>query len=364
MKTIGNVAAALFLCLFAIEAGAATRPASLWRVAEPSPVSSQQYPYFATTTAASSVPYIAYAKVPLDGERIQWRQASTVNDPSGLPELSGPAMVYLNAANGTPGNLQVFVTGANDRILEKHQTRQVWRTWGRVAPTLPSSAMATIASAPAAVAPRSMMDGSYKKPVVAITDNRGRVWAIVSSLSATDDSNQWGPWRPLETGDGHVALTFTSAPSLWADSFGSVHVVCVAGDRAFETRFDPATGRSDLWVELPGNGRFASGVAASFRTDFETAHIVDYAGLGTDKRPYVASLSLIDGIYSGWIRQPLLPNGVTRDSAPAVGTDYDFERGFRPFVTVRTFESGRSEWYWRSIADLSDHISAWRKMVR
>jgi hypothetical protein len=339
----------------------------LWRVAEPSPVSSENYPYFAVTTGFQGVPYIAYAKVPLDGGKVQWLQASTTSDPPGtLASISGPAMVYLTHADGSPGDLQVFATGATGVVLEKHQTNGVWRTWGHFSPSLPlvGSTQPKIASAPAAVAPRHPAEFVYKDAVVAITDNRGAIWANATSLNA-DGSVHWGAWTelPLLSTSSTSPLRFTTAPSLWADSFGTVRAVAVAGSRAFESRLDPTSHTWQVWQELPGGGVFGSGVVASYWTDFQSPSAVDYAGAGTNMAPFVNNVDLNGGTQTGWIGHPLLAvSTAVANSAAAVGNDLDFDNGFRRFMVVRSIENGQTEYYWRLVTDA---ISLpWRKMVR
>jgi hypothetical protein len=333
---------------------------NMWRAAQPSAVSSENYAAFAVTTAEAGIPEIAYATVPLDGSKIQWKLASTTSDPPGnLTVLSGPAMVYLSHADGTPGDLQIFVTGANNNILEKHQTKGIWRTWGHVAPLLPpvGGKQPRIGSAPAAVAPRNAALAVYKDPVVAITDDLGNVWAIPTSLDG--DNVKWGSWSQLPSKTaGGATLKFTSAPSLWADSFGRVRAVAVADDtRAYESARD--NGAWQPWNELPGNGFFRSAVSASFFTDFESQHAVDYAGLGGDLAPWHATRDLLGGGFDGWHRDMKLD---IADSSVGVGNDYDFDRGFRRFLLIRGVDGGQSQWYWRLLTD--DDSIGWRTMRR
>src|SRR5207244_4100432 len=123
-------------------------------------------------------------------------------------------------------NFQVFATGTNGLVQEKHQTNQLWRTWGQHAPALPlvGTTRPTIVSAPAAVAPRNAALAAYKDPIVVVVDNRGIMWSIKATLN-TDDSIHWDTWKQLQTGTGTRNVTFTSAPSLWADSLGVVRAV-------------------------------------------------------------------------------------------------------------------------------------------
>jgi hypothetical protein len=334
---------------------------AMWRAAQPSAVSSESYPAFAVTTAENGIPEIAYATVPLDGSKIQWKLASTVSDPPGnLTVLSGPAMVYLSRADGAPGDLQIFVTGANNNILEKHQTKGVWRTWGHVAPLLPpvGGKQPRIGSAPAAVAPRNAAQAVYRDPVVAITDDLGNVWAIPTSLNS-DGSVRWGSWSQLPSKTaGGATLKITSAPSLWADSFGRVRAVAVADDtRAYESAQD--NGAWQPWNELPNGGLFLSSVSASFFTDFQGTHAVDYVGLGGDSAPWHATRDLLGGSFDGWHRDMKLD---IADSSVGVGNDYDFDRGFRRFLLIRGIDGGQSQWYWRLLTD--DASVGWRTMRR
>jgi hypothetical protein len=68
-------------------------------------------------------------------------------------------------------------------------------------------------------------------------------------------------------------------------------------------------------------------VCASFRTDFEFTHAVDYAGLGQDVlTPFSDSFYLTDGFRTGWQSMPSLqsslPAGAVPDCSPMVGSDY------------------------------------------
>jgi len=191
-----------------------------------------------------------------------------------------------------------------------------------------------------------------------------------------------GVGNDLPAGDG---MTYTTVSAAWVQGTidwlrrrdlwranepspisSQVRVVGVANNRGFEATFDPATGASAFWAEIPGGGIFTSGLSASFRTDFEFTHVVEYAGLGRDVAPWAGSFSLADGFRTGWTRLPplegSLPATAGPDCSPMVGSDYDFTIGHRPFVLMRSVQGVLTEWWWRLLTDPS--TVGWRKMLR